>query len=118
MEMYQSILTSNSADKKALATKSHQVNDDSLQPLGALYRQLNHYKPHLTNPVTGSGVACKLRRWYIEENSISQVEVFILCNVNLCVKHFLLFHTIQTLVEDREIIPSSDKRRPIRGGKI
>ena len=46
---------------------------------------------------------------------IAQVKVFILCNVNLCVKHFPIFHMSRTLVEDREMIASSEKICPRKG---
>ena len=36
------------------------VNDDALQPGGALARQPNHDKPHYPKPLTGSGVSCQL----------------------------------------------------------
>ena len=47
------------------------VNDDALQLGGALVRQLNHDKPHWTNPVTSSGVACQLCIWDGGENIIA-----------------------------------------------
>ena len=52
-------------------------------------------------PYSGSGVACKLFRWFSRENIIAQVQACILFNVNLYVKHFDIFHTSWTLVEDR-----------------
>ena len=60
-------------------------------------------------PVTGSGLSCQLFLWSSRENIIAQVQVCILFNVNLGVKHLVIFHTSQTLVEDREIITSLDK---------
>ena len=36
-------------------------------------------------------------------------------NVNLCVKHISLFHTIRTLVEEKKMIVSSDKYLPSNG---
>ena len=38
--------------------------------------------------------------------------------VNLCVKHFALFPTSLTLVEDREMIVSLEKMLPSRGGAL
>ena len=77
------------------------VNDDALQPVFALARRINHDNPHCSIPVTGSVVDCKICQWASGENIIAQVQVFILCNVNMCVKHFVIFHTSRTLVEDR-----------------
>ena len=39
---------------------------------------INHDKPHSTNPVTASGVACKMFWWDSVESIIAQVKVFIL----------------------------------------
>ena len=86
-----------------MGKKEPRVNGDMLQQGGALARQLNHYKSHWINPVTGSVLACQLCRWDSGENIIVQVKFCILCNVNLCVKHFAVFHMSQTIVEDREI---------------
>ena len=61
--MEHSIITINITPKKALGTKASSVNDDALQPIGALDKQLNHDKPHWTKPMTGSGLACKLCLW-------------------------------------------------------
>ena len=46
LDMEKSIVTRNIASKKALGTKAPRVNDDALQPGGALGRRLNHDKPH------------------------------------------------------------------------
>ena len=68
--------------------------------------------------MTGSGVACQLCRWDIGENIIAQMQVCILCNKNLCVKHFTLFQTSRTLVEYREMITSLKKSQTIREKKM
>ena len=65
LDMEQSILIrkaalKKAAPKKAFVIKSPRVNDDALQPWGALARLINHDKPHCTNPVAGSGVTCQL----------------------------------------------------------
>ena len=99
--MDQSITTRKSELKNPLVTKKPKVNDDALQPGGALARRINHDNPHCSIPVTGSVVDCKICQWASGENIIAQVQVFILCNVNMCVKHFVIFHTSRTLVEDR-----------------
>ena len=67
--------TRNIASKKALGTKAPMVNDDALQPGGALARRINHDKPHWLKPVTGSGVAYQLCRWANGEYIIAQVQV-------------------------------------------
>ena len=90
--------------KKALGTNADRFNDDRLQLGGALARKLNNDKPHWTKPVTGSGLAFKMSQWDSAGKIIAQVQVLIMCNVNLCVKHFVIFHTSQTLAEDREMI--------------
>ena len=69
-------------------------------------------------PVTGSEVACQLCLWASGENIIVEVKVFILCNINMFVKHFALFHTSRTLVEYREMIASLDISSSIRGRMI
>ena len=46
------------------------------------------------------------------------MQVCILCNFNLCVEHFALFHRSPTLVEDRETIASLERSRPSRGKMI
>ena len=55
-----SALTRKYASKKALVTKAPRVNDDALQPGGALDRRLNYDNPHWPKPVTGSGLAYQL----------------------------------------------------------
>ena len=60
MDMEKSIVTINTALKKALGTKAPSVNDDVLQLGGTLAKQLNHYKPHWSNPVAGLVVAYQL----------------------------------------------------------
>ena len=45
---------------KALGKKAPRVNDDALQPGGALDRRLNHENPHCPMTLTGSGVAFQL----------------------------------------------------------
>ena len=107
--MDKSDVTRKIASKKALGTKAPKVNYDALQTGVALARQLNHDKPHWPMPVTGSGLACQLCQWDSKENIIAKVQVFILCNVNLCVKHFAIFHKGQTLVEEKEVIASLEK---------
>ena len=113
--MEHSISTINAAYKKALVMKASRVNYDVLQPGGALARQLNHDKPHWPKPVTGLGVTCQLLQWASGEKVVAQVQACILCNVNLCVKCFALFHSSRALVEDRENIASSKKSRLSRG---
>ena len=73
LDMEKSIVTRKKLSRKALGTKAPWVNDDALQPGGALSRQLNHDKPQCPKPVTVSGVAFKLCRWDIRENIIAQV---------------------------------------------
>ena len=46
---------------------------------------------------------------------IVHMQVCIMYNITLCVKHFALFHMIRTLDEDREKIASLKKSQPIRG---
>ena len=58
--MGQSISIIEDASKKALVMKAPRINDYSLQPGGALARNLNHNNPKFPNPVTGSGVAYQL----------------------------------------------------------
>ena len=58
--MEKSAVTRKIALKKSLGTKAPRVNDDALQPGGALARRLNHDKPHCPMPVTGSEVSCQL----------------------------------------------------------
>ena len=58
--MEQSISTRKAASKKVLETKAPRVNEYDMQPGDALAGQLNHDKPHWTNPATGSGLSCKL----------------------------------------------------------
>ena len=83
--------------------KAPKVNDDALQLGGALAKLLNHDKPHWPNTVTGSRVACIVCQWYSGEKFIpEQIKTSIICNVNLCVKQFSLFHMIRMLVEDKE----------------
>ena len=50
------------------------------------------------------------------DNIIAQVQVFIMCNINLCVKHFAIFHASPTLVEHRGMIASLNKIRLSKGG--
>ena len=80
--------------------KAPRVNDDVMQSGGSLARWINHDKPHWSMPVTGLLVSCQIFLWDDGENIISQVQFWILYNVNMCVKHFALFHTSKTLVED------------------
>ena len=100
--MYMSDVMRKNSLKKDMGTKSPRFTDYLLQPGGALARKLNHYKQHWKIPVTGSGVSFQLCQWASGENIISQVQFCILCNVNLCVKHFALFYMIRKLVEDME----------------
>ena len=46
---------------------------------------------HWTKPVTGSRVACQIWQWASGEKLIKNIQSFIICNVNLCVKQFALF---------------------------
>ena len=117
LEMEISIVTRNIAPEKILGMKANRVNDDVLQPGGTLARRINHDKQQWTMPEKGSGVSCKLCWWDSREKIIAQVKVWILCNLNPCVKHFAIFQTSLPLVEDREMIASFGKSRPIRGRK-
>ena len=90
-------------------------NYDALQQGGALERKLNHENPHWPKSVTGSGVAYELCLCYSREKVIAYIQTIILCNINLCVKHFGNFHTIRTLFEDKQTITSSEKDRPSKG---
>ena len=63
LDTEQSVLIREDASNKALTMKLPRVNDDALQPVGALDRRLNHDKPHCPKLVTGSGVAFQLCRW-------------------------------------------------------
>ena len=58
MEM--SAIMRNIASKKDMGTEKPRVNDDALQPGGALARRLNHYRPNWPMTVIVSGVACQL----------------------------------------------------------
>ena len=75
-----------------------------MQPESALARRLNHDKPQWKNPVTGSGVSCQQCKWSSGEKVIAHIQTCILCHVNLCVKHFSLFHTSRTIIEGRQTI--------------
>ena len=101
MDMEKSDVTRKIASKKALGINSPKVNGDALQQGGGLDGKLNHDKPHWSILVTSPGVSCQKNCSAIGENIISQVKVCILCNVNLCVKHLVIFHTSLTLLEDR-----------------
>ena len=91
LDMEMSSTTRKNTPKKDVRTKVSRVNDDAVQPGGALARQPNCENLHWSMSVTGSGVAYQLCWWASGENIISQVQVCILCNVNLYVKHFTLF---------------------------
>ena len=58
--MEKSVVTIKIASNKALLANAPMVNDDVLQPGGALDMQLINYKTHWAKSVTGSGVACQL----------------------------------------------------------
>ena len=60
--MYKSVVTRNISSNKSLEMNMPRVDDYGLQPGGALARPLNNDKPHCTNLVTGSLVACQLCR--------------------------------------------------------
>ena len=94
------------ARKKPLVTKVPKVNDDELQPGGVLSQINNNYKPYLSKPVKFLGVACQLCIWSSGEKVILQIQNFILCNVKRFVKHFALFHMIQTLAEYKKTVTS------------
>ena len=64
--------------------------------------------------MTGSGVACQLCCWTIGEIIISHMKFCIMRNVNIFVKHFALFHTSQTRIEEIEMITSLEKIWPSR----
>ena len=83
-----------------------QVNDFELQPGGALSQIINNDRPYLSNPVKDSGVACQLCIWSSGEKVILQIQNFVLCNVKRFVKHFALFHMIQTLFEHKKTVTS------------
>ena len=54
-------------------------------------------------------------QWANGENIIAQMQVCILFNVNMCVKHFAIFHTSRSLVEDKEMIASLEKNLAEQG---
>ena len=60
MNMEQYISTRKFSSKKALEIKACKVDDDVMQPGGALARQLNHDKTHCINPVICSVLACQI----------------------------------------------------------
>ena len=99
--MEKSTTTRKKSPKKDLEKKSPRVNDDALKLGGALDRWINYDKSHWPKPVTGSGVSCQLCWWDSGENIDVQVQIFKLCDLNLCVKQFSIFHMIRSLVEDR-----------------
>ena len=109
--MQQSIKTRKDASKLFLIKKAPMVTDDVLQLGVALSMQLSHYKPHWKNPVIGSVVFCQL---YL----LSSIQVCTMCNLNLCLKHFALFHTSRTFFEGKEMIASLKKSRLSRGETI
>ena len=63
MGMEMSTETRKIVSKKALVKKVPILNDDALQPGGALARRLNYDKPHCKIPVTCSILACQLFLW-------------------------------------------------------
>ena len=99
-------------------TNVPKLTDDAMQPDGALSQRLNHDKPHWMKPVTGSVVAFKLCLWASGYKFIAQIQTCIIFSVKLFVKHFENFHTIRTLVEDKQKIASSEKDCPRQGENL
>ena len=74
MYMDQYISTRKAAQKKALLTKAPTVNNDALQPGGALAGKINCDKPHWPNPVIGSGVSFQLCPWDSGQKVFAQIQ--------------------------------------------
>ena len=69
--MEQSISTRKDVSNIPMVKKKPKVNDDTLQPVGALVRQINHNNPNWKNPVSSSLiVSIFFMEWWIEGHCI------------------------------------------------
>ena len=93
-----------SQQKKLDFSPYHQVKDEFIQPKGSLYHRLDTTLHHWPMEVTSHDVLCQLCWWSCGKNRNSEIVICETCGVNLCVRHFKLYHCVTTLVEGKEKI--------------
>ena len=115
--MDQYITTITLGFKKPLATNPPLVTNDTMKPGGALSQRLNHNNPHWPKPVIDSGVSCQHCWVSSGEKFIAHIQTCILCNSNLFVKNFVLFHMRRMLVQCGHATTSPGQDPPNRTNK-
>ena len=83
--------------------------DSFLTPTGILRKRLDHAYNHWPIPVRRKGVSCQICRWARGKKNCAQIVKCEECDVHLCTGHFKLFHTSQTIVEDKLCIAEGRK---------